>query len=56
MVVFTPTEEVQGILVVPRDMAEEVVMDFLMEGWVENQFRTLSVALEEGVVLWGHQV
>ena len=49
---FTQVEEVERILVVPRDGAEEVVRDFFREGWVEDPGTTKSWAgLEEVVEL-----
>ena len=49
---FTQVEEVERILVVPRDGAEKVVRDFFREGWVEEPGTTISmVGLEEVVEL-----
>ena len=49
---FTQVEEVEGILVVPRDGAEKVVREFFREGWVEDPTGTVSwVDLEEVVEL-----
>ena len=51
---FTQVEEVESILVVPRDMAEKVVRDFSREGWVEEPCTSISwVGLEEVVELKG---
>ena len=36
MVGFTPVEEVERILVVPRDWAKKEVRDFSREEWVEE--------------------
>ena len=33
---FTPVEEVERILMVPREMAEREVRDFFREEWVEE--------------------
>ena len=49
---FTQVEEVEIILVVPREKAEKVVRDFFREGWVEDPGSTQSwVGLEEVVEL-----
>ena len=49
---FIQVEEVERILVVPRDGAEKVVRDFFREGWVEDPGTTKSWAgLEEVVEL-----
>ena len=49
---FTQVEEVERILMVPRDMVEKVVRDFFREGWVEEPGTTISwVGLEEVVEL-----
>ena len=51
MAVFTPVEEVERTLVVPRELAEKGVRDFFREGWVEEALLTkmLSEDLEEVV-------
>ena len=49
--VFTPVEEVERTLVVPRDLAEKVVRDLFREEWVETHIVTkmLTEDLEEVV-------
>ena len=52
MVAFTPVEEVQRSLVVPRVMVEKEAKDFFREEWVEEPGRTILMeGLEEVVVL-----
>ena len=49
---FYQVEEVERILMVPRDGAEKVVRDFFREGWVEDPGTSISwVGLEEVVEL-----
>ena len=50
---FTPVEEVERILMGPRDMVARVVRDFCREGWVGDQrISTSMVGLAEEVELW----
>ena len=49
---FIQVEEVERILMVPRDGVEKVVRDFFREGWVEEPGNIMSwVGLEEVVEL-----
>ena len=41
MVGFTPVEEVERILVVPREEVEKAVRDFFREEWVEEPRKTM---------------
>ena len=45
---FTPAEEVERIIMVPRDMAEKAVWDFFREEWVEEPGFTMLT--EDSVV------
>ena len=40
---FTPVEEVEGILMVPLEMAEKEEGDFFREDWVEEPRATMSM-------------
>ena len=52
MVVFTPVEGAQSILVAAWELVERVAKDFFRVGWVDGLYRTIStVVLEEGLVL-----
>ena len=49
---FTPAEEVERILMAPREKAEKAVRDFFREEWVEDPGKTmLSEVLVVEVVL-----
>ena len=49
---FTPAEEVERILMAPRDMAGKAVGDIFREEWVEGaHFTMLTVGLVVAVVL-----